>query len=100
MDGFRKKRWWRGPPARRLAVCATLALMVALPARLKAAEEGGTLNVSCEGGTVTLKARDAPAPAVFLALAKKCGLLLEGMEYIPKRPVSASLKKVTMKEAV
>ena len=84
----------------RVLVWAALALVVALPARAKAAEEPGTLKLSCEGGTVTLETQAAPAAAVLRALEKECGLLLEGKEYIPERPVTVTYEKVTLEEVI
>ena len=91
---------WRGPGARRVLVWAALALVVALPARAKAAEEPGTLKLTCEGGTVTLETQAAPAAAVLRALEQECGLLLEGKEYIPERPVTATYEKATLEEVI
>ena len=93
--------WWRGPRARRGLIWATLALVAALLApRAKAAEEPGTLKLSCEGSTLSLEARDAPATAVLRALEKECGLILEGKEYIPERPVTVAYQKVTLEEVI
>ena len=49
-----------------LGLWAALALALAMPAAAPAAE-GGALEVRCEGGTVTLAARDAPVADVFRA---------------------------------
>ena len=86
--------------ARWVLVWAALALVVALPSRAAAAaEEGGALKVSCEGGKLSLEARDAPVAAVLQAL-KECGLLLEGKEYVPDQPVTATYEKVTLEDVI
>ena len=99
MDVFGTQAW-RGRLACGLVVWAALALALALPARAAAAaEEGGALKVSCEGGTLSLEARDAPVAAVLEAL-KECGLSLEGKEYIPDQPVTATYEKVTLEDVI
>ena len=45
--GVPRKRWWRGLGARRLGVCAALALVLALPARPYTAE-GEEVKVRCD----------------------------------------------------
>ncbi|MCH7923260.1 MAG: tetratricopeptide repeat protein [Nitrospinae bacterium] len=40
------------------------------------------------------------APDVFQALERECGLLLEGKEYIPERPVTATYERVTLEEVI
>ena len=38
--------------------------------------------------------------AVLRALEKECGLILEGKEYIPERPVTVAYQKVTLEEVI
>jgi len=89
----------RGRLARWVLVWAALALVVALPSWAAATEEGGALKVSCEGGKLSLEARDAPVAVVLEAL-KECGLSLEGKEYIPDQPVTATYEKVTLEDVL
>ncbi len=84
-----------------LTVCAALAIALALPAGVFAAEPKGTLKLSCEEGKLlSLEARAALAPDVFRALEEKCGLLLKGGENIPDEPVTATYEKVTLEEVI
>ena len=84
-----------------LTVCAALALALALPAGVFAAEPKGTLKLSCEEGKLlSLEARAALAPDVFRALEKECGLQLKGGWNIPDEPVTATYEKVTLEEII
>ena len=84
-----------------MTLCAALALALALPAGVFAAEPEGTLKLSCEEGKLlSLEARAALAPDVFRALEEKCGLLLKGGENIPDEPVTATYEKVTLEEII
>ena len=84
-----------------MTVCAALALALALPAGVFAAEPKGTLKLSCkEGKLLSLEARAALAPDVFRALEKECGLQLKGGWNIPDEPVTATYEKVTLEEII
>jgi hypothetical protein len=62
--------------------------------------EAPQLEISCPEGRVTLDARATPAPALFGALATKCGLALERSELIPALPVTLALRDASLEQAV
>ncbi len=95
------KQGWSERLSRCLVLCAALAIVLALPAHDFAAEPKGTLKLSCEEGKLlSLEAREALAPDVFVALEEKCGLLLKGGENIPYDPLTATYEKVTLEEVI
>ena len=92
---------WRFPPPQ----AAALALLLTLaPRRAGGAGQpvsaAGDLEVSCREGKVTMTARSAPAPEVFAALARECGLVLRREELIPPTPVSTSYREEPLEAAV
>ncbi len=95
------KQGWSERLSRCLVLSAALAIALALPAGVFAAEPKGTIKLSCEEGKLlSLEARAALAPDVFRALEEKCGLLLKGGENIPYEPVTATYEKVTLEEII
>ncbi len=87
--------------SRSLVLSSALAIALALPAGVFAAEPKGTLKLSCEEGKLlSLEARAALAPDVFRALEKECGLQLKGGWNIPDEPVTATHEKVTLEDII
>lgn len=91
-------------PASALGLALAAAVRCASPAPAGAAEAGppraAAVTVSCKDGRVTLSARAAPAPAVFRALEKECGLALRRPELVPDEPVTIEVRGKTLEEAV